>query len=313
MCNGLDLSVCMITYNQEDYIREAIEGVLMQETNFCYNLVIGEDGSTDKTRQICEEYSKNNYQLIKLLPSDKNIGMMPNFIRTLNSCAGKYIAICEGDDYWTDPFKLQKQFDFLESNEDFVICFHNARKLFQHTGDTSKMFFEKVKPKVVSNLKDIINEDFIPTLTCVFRNNLIKEFPEWYHYAYPGDWPLHILNAQHGKIRYIDDIMATYRIHKNGVYSGSSSKNHYEKMIPTIIKMKNYLPLPYSIIMANTISKTYYSLAKILSNSNDNIVFLRTFGNIIKYNPFRIFLLRRNPIFLLILNLYRFIMSETKQ
>jgi len=112
------VSIICITYNHEPYIAEAIEGVLMQKCSFPIELVIGEDCSTDNTRKICEEYA-NKSELIKLLPTETNLGMMPNFIRTLQSCTGKYIAMCEGDDYWTDPLKLQKQVDFLEANAEY--------------------------------------------------------------------------------------------------------------------------------------------------------------------------------------------------
>ena len=119
---NVSLSIVMITYNHEPYIRQAIEGVLMQETFFNIELVIGEDCSTDKTRSICEEYADKFPDKINLLPTEGNLGMMPNFMRTLEARTGKYIALCEGDDYWTDSLKLQKQLDFLEENEECVVC-----------------------------------------------------------------------------------------------------------------------------------------------------------------------------------------------
>ena len=113
------VSVCMITYNHESYIHQAIEGVLTQNTTFPYKLVIGEDYSADGTRKICQEYANLYPDKIDLLPSSSNLGMQRNFSRTLNVCTGKYIALCEGDDYWTDPMKLQKQIDILE-NENHI-------------------------------------------------------------------------------------------------------------------------------------------------------------------------------------------------
>jgi glucosyltransferase len=111
----------MITYNHEPYIKQAIESVLMQRCNFPIELVIGEDCSKDETNRICEEYAKDN-PIINLLTSLSNLGMMPNLIRTLDACNGKYIAMLEGDDYWIDPLKLQKQVDFLEANEEYGLC-----------------------------------------------------------------------------------------------------------------------------------------------------------------------------------------------
>ncbi len=118
------VSVAMITYGHENYIRQAIEGVLMQECNFEVELILCNDCSPDKTNDIIQDILKSNAKSdrIKYFNHKKNIGMMPNFIFSLQKCSGKYIALCDGDDYWTDPFKLQKQVDFLENNPDFVLC-----------------------------------------------------------------------------------------------------------------------------------------------------------------------------------------------
>src|SRR5690606_34101688 len=123
------ISVCMITYNHEAYIKQAIEGILMQQTNFDVELIIADDCSTDRTETIIRELIENHSEnfKIKYYRHDINIGMMPNFIFSLKKCTGKYIALCEGDDYWTDPLKLQKQVDFLEGNPEYGICFHNVR------------------------------------------------------------------------------------------------------------------------------------------------------------------------------------------
>ncbi|MDF1549683.1 MAG: glycosyltransferase, partial [Bacteroidales bacterium] len=129
----MKLSVCMITYNHEKYIGQAIEGVLMQKTNFDIELLIGEDFSNDNTRNICMGYKNKYPDKIKLLLREKNIGMMRNFIQTLNTCKGKYIALCDGDDYWTDPLKLQKQVDFLEANPEYALCYHRVN-ILTHNG-----------------------------------------------------------------------------------------------------------------------------------------------------------------------------------
>src|SRR5690606_11417495 len=117
-------SVCMITYKHEKFLAEAIEGVLLQKTSFPVQIVIGEDKSPDDTRSIAEAWASKYPDRIKLLPSDARYGMIKNFLRTFAACEGKYIAICEGDDYWTDPDKLQLQIDLLEKNSDIVVCNH---------------------------------------------------------------------------------------------------------------------------------------------------------------------------------------------
>src|SRR5574344_1891550 len=121
--NKCDVSICMITYNQGKYIKNAIEGVLMQKTNFDFELIIGEDCSSDNTNSICVEYVEKYPDKIRLISYSENQGMIKNFIRVLEESKGRYIAFCEGDDYWIDPFKLQKQFDFLENNSSYGLIY----------------------------------------------------------------------------------------------------------------------------------------------------------------------------------------------
>ena len=116
------VSVHMITYNRALYIRQAIDGVLAQNTTFPIELVIGEDCSTDGTREIVFEYQRQHPDLIRLVVSDSNVGASDNSRRSLALCRGKYIAFCEGDDYWTDSYKLQKQADFLGSESRLLTC-----------------------------------------------------------------------------------------------------------------------------------------------------------------------------------------------
>src|SRR5664280_1048957 len=129
--NNTMVSVNMITYNHESYIVKAIEGVLKQKCNFKIELIIGEDCSTDNTAEIVKIYAQKYPEIIKARCNVLNMGMMTNAVKNLSECAGKYVAICEGDDYWTDPYKLQKQVDFLEANTDFVISHHNMKVIYE--------------------------------------------------------------------------------------------------------------------------------------------------------------------------------------
>ena len=279
------VSVCMITYNHEKYIAQAIESVLIQKTDFDYELVIGEDFSTDKTREIVIKYQKKYPNKIKLILNKENLGMMPNFIQTLKACKGEYIALLEGDDYWTDPHKLQKQVDFLENNIDFVICFHNARTLNQKTGDYSKLFFYG-KQKKVWELDDLLRNNFIPTLTCVFKNHLFDKFPRWYYHAFPGDWPLHIINARYGKIGYIDKIMATYRHHDKGVVTGSNPIHNYQRYIKTFIAIKSYVSPILKPIADETIARFYFELSWLYYKENNINKAYNSFIKCLKLKPF---------------------------
>ena len=213
MKNNIIVSVCMITYNHERYIRQAIEGVLKQKTTFSVELVISEDCGTDNTRKICLEYKEKYPNLIKLLLPANNLGVIQNFSQTLQACTGKYIAICEGDDYWTDKNKLQKQVDFLEQNPDFSICCHRASVL-----NEKSRTFKTPKPlkQSVFTQEDVANHNFLQTLTEVFRSSALKPFSEKSFNSVSGDYFINMMLSENGKIKYLPDVMAVYRQHGGG-------------------------------------------------------------------------------------------------
>ncbi|KJD35924.1 glycosyl transferase [Tamlana sedimentorum] len=206
------VSIFMLTYNQEQFIARSIESVLMQKTDFDYQLVIGEDCSTDATRTICERYALSHPTKIKLLPPlDKNIGLIANYMRTIKACRGKYIAICDGDDYWIDEFKLQKQVDFLEANPDFAIVGTNYHKLFK---DNTLVEEKKEHSKTYFEFNDLIFKNVLPSVTTLFRNIPKQEpLPNWIlKYPY-GDWPTYLWVLKNGgKIHFLNDFTAVYRM-----------------------------------------------------------------------------------------------------
>ena len=140
------LTVVTITYNHEQYIHQCIEGILAQKTSFPVEYIIADDCSTDGTRAICEEYARNYPDIIRLVSSSANVGAVENEQRAFLAAKGKYIATCEGDDYWTDPLKLQKQVDFLESHPEYSVCFHRFKKYHEidgsWEGDSIENLFE---------------------------------------------------------------------------------------------------------------------------------------------------------------------------
>ena len=205
------VSIFMLTYNQEQYIAQAIDSILMQKTNFNFQLVIGEDCSTDTTRNICETYADSHPEKVKLLPAlDKNIGLINNYIRTLKACDGKYIAICDGDDYWIDDLKLQKQVDFLESNPDCVIVGTNFKRLYSN-GELE--IIEKERTKASYTFDDLIFENMITSVTVMFKNLQKNErIPEWITKFPYGDWPTYLWTIKNkGNIRFLSDVTAVYR------------------------------------------------------------------------------------------------------
>jgi glycosyltransferase involved in cell wall biosynthesis len=220
------LSVCLITYNHVNFIKQAIDGVLMQKVDFPWELIIADDFSTDGTREIVLEYKNKYPDLIKLILQEKNVGAAQNFIDLITAPKSKYIAYFEGDDYWTDPLKLQKQVDFLETNPDFAICFHNVAIINEDYPERNRLNNDDLTPEI-STLDNLLEgNNYIATCSAVIKTNLIQNLPDWFTSLPFGDYGLYLIAARHGKIKYINEIMSVYRIHQGGIHGhlGNSDK-----------------------------------------------------------------------------------------
>lgn len=212
------VSVDMITYNHEKYIRDAIEGVLMQKTNFNFELVIGEDCSTDSTRSLCIEYKNKYPDIIKLKIHDKNIGMQQNGNENALACSGKYIAICEGDDFWTDPYKLQKQVDILEGNPKLIAVVTNSSvcDFLGNELEKEKTVIPPSNNEGVYNLYDFfLKGNQYPTATVMFRAENISGIVEQMAIMtnpFLSDWILWVVLHLRGDFYFINQVTAAYRI-----------------------------------------------------------------------------------------------------
>lgn len=204
------VSIVMITYGHEQFIREGVKGVLMQEGGFDLELIIANDCSPDNTDLIISEILKSHPKAhkIRYINHEKNLGMMPNFIFALQQANGNYIALCDGDDYWTDPNKLQKQIDFLENNLDYNLVGHHA------TDSNSKLIGKHEKDSF--SFEDIYYRTLIiPTASLVFRNNIV--FEDWITKVYGGDKAIIFLNAKKGKLKILPFLGSFYRLHSGGI------------------------------------------------------------------------------------------------
>jgi glycosyltransferase involved in cell wall biosynthesis len=221
--SNLLVSIFCITYNHEKYINKTIQGFLLQKTNFDIEIVIGEDCSSDKTREIINEYVNKNNLNIKIVTSENNVGLKDNVSRTMKACNGKYIAICEGDDYWTDPLKLQKQVDFLENNSDYVLVGHNA-SIINENGDiinTSKLKSANMRDASSFELQKGF---WVLTLTACFRNVFKDAAPKILDLVSYDSILFSYLGA-FGKYKYMSEIEnSMYRIHSGGLYSNIDNK-----------------------------------------------------------------------------------------
>lgn len=211
MIEDVKLSIVMITYGHEKYISHAINSILTQKTNFNIEFIIANDSSPDQSDDIIKSLTSNvpdNFT-IKYTRHEKNVGMIPNFIWALKQAKGEYVAICEGDDYWIDDNKLQKQVDFLENNKDYVISHHRVKYLINDEETLLPHHKDKNSEKT-NTLESLSHTNFINTLSVVYRNENI-DLPDWFKYLTVGDYPLWLTLAKNGKIHYNPDIMGVYR------------------------------------------------------------------------------------------------------
>ena len=253
-------SICCITYNHENYIADAIESFLMQKTNFNYEIIIYDDASTDKTADIIREYETKYPGLIKPIYQTENQYSkgVETFNFSLQRAEGKYIAMCEGDDYWTDPYKLQKQVDYMEKHPECSICIHAAYRVLP---DKTKLKLH-VRPNrgnKVFTVEEVIHDNWIFATSsflypAVFKTNR----PYFYEIAPVGDYPLIIYLALKGKVYYIDEFMSAYRIDVKDSWSSRMSSSIekriavYNKIINMFDEINRYTEYKYD----NTIKKT---------------------------------------------------------
>lgn len=218
------VSIFCMVYNHEPFIRDCLEGFLMQKCNFDYEIVLGEDCSTDNSREIILEYAIKFPGKFKLLLHDKNIGAAQNQKIVFENCNGKYIAMCEGDDYWTDSLKLQKQVGFLENNNEYNLVTSNA---LIHKRNREKVYND-INADFSFNFKKQIKKNCCVTCSTMFRNNQFDGFEnEKFENQKIGDiiiWALLLRNNKKGY--FINENLATYRIHSGGVYSQNKTKEN---------------------------------------------------------------------------------------
>lgn len=256
----MKVSIHILTYNHEKFIAQALDGVLMQEVDFDYEMVIGEDCSTDRTRQIVMDYQQRYPDKIRALLHETNIGANRNDVLVHNACRGEYIAWLEGDDYWTSPDKLQKQVDFLDQHPDCSMCFHNTRQVYE---DGSRPDYNSAPPvrKPFYELEDLFDYNFMPTCSIMVRRRLFATLPDYYEEVYSGDWLLQILGATYGRIGYIDELMAVTRIHKGGAWSGIDRIERWKHLISDCKIMKTHIAALNGVKINHIIADLYFKWA----------------------------------------------------
>lgn len=265
------VSIVCITYNHEKFIAEALDSILMQKTNFPFEIIIGEDCSSDTTADIVRKYANTYPDIIKPIFQENNTGPYNNTIAAFQQVHGKYIVINEGDDYFTDPLKLQKQVEFLDANPKYSICFHPVKVIWEDKSHQDYVFPE---PKYRNNkniltMDELLKNNFIQTNSCMFRWRFSKDqnLSDYYpREILPGDWYLYLLHAQVGKIGFIPETMSVYRKHNDGIWY--LANENVEKLC-----------LRYGTNIINF----YYNVYKNITNSSEKYfeIFMENFQKII--------------------------------
>lgn len=243
------ISVILITYNQEQYIRQALDSIIAQETDYPFEVIIGEDFGTDGTRAICEEYAAK-YQNVRMSKQEHNLGVTGNWVNCILQAKGKYTIDGAGDDYWNNPKKIQIQADFMEANPDCVVSVTDYDTLYEGTGKILHNTCEttgvrpvegRIQKELLTGTDHVCGASF-----CIRRETFLKYIPteDFMRLAFPReDWPTLLILTAHGDLRYIPESTMTYRVGQESITRTSD----YEKIIRRAQKDKEMTEYLYSL------------------------------------------------------------------
>jgi glycosyltransferase involved in cell wall biosynthesis len=222
------VSVLVVTYNHARFVHQALDSVLAQRLPQPFEILISEDCSTDGTREIVKEYAESHPHLIRLLLSERNLHSNEVVARSFRAARGRYVALLDGDDFWTSDDKLRAQVAFLDARPDLTICFHNVQVVDERSRTTGRLWNAPDQPEV-SGLHELLRGNFIATSSVVYRRAAVAEIPAWYDRFFPvTDWPLHVLYAREGQIGYLKRTLGAYRVHGGGLFSSLGERGRLE-------------------------------------------------------------------------------------
>lgn len=269
------LSVMMITYNHEKYIAQALDSALMQKVDFKYEIVVGEDCSTDRTRVILLEYKEKYPDIFTLILHEKNVGAAKNVQAVDQACRGEYVAVLEGDDYWTDPHKLQIQVDEMRKYPDCHMSFHPALEIWEDKSRDNEIARRPAIENRVFTSHEIIKGGggLCPTASLILKRDVLENLPQWFYEAPAGDYLTQIFGSLHGGALYIDKPMSVYR--RNAPGSWSSANTHMarqEQFLKSILvsydNLERFLGNEFHDDINMIKSKDYLKLAIIYLKQN---------------------------------------------
>lgn len=247
--DNVTVSVCMMVYNQAPYIRQALDSVFAQQLDCQWELCVGEDDSSDGTREICREYAARHPQRMRLFLRSRSDVMYINgratarfnFLQTVKAARGRYVALLDGDDFWLAPHKLQRQVDFLERNPGIAVCGHGVRCIGAD-GEPHPELSLPPPPTAITTTHDLLERNYLATCSVVYRAGLFGDFPPWFLQLPAGDWGLHLLNSLHGDIAFLDEELAAYRLHDAGMWTRISEQQRQRLGVEGLRIFRRRLP-----------------------------------------------------------------------
>lgn len=264
------VSVLVVTCNHEQYIAEALSSVLMQECDFQYEIVVADDCSSDGTPAIVQSFAEKDPHLFRVLHSPHRHGVTRNYQRAFGACRGEYIAVLEGDDYWTSPHKLSRQVRFLHEHRECPLCFNRFVYYYENSGRfTLHPAFEVDTPYKLISSEELVKDNFIGNLSaCVYRKSVVAMLEESLYAMKVYDWMFNIVLSQYGLIGYLPEVMSAYRKHASGTFAGLSVEEQEQEMLELIDIYNDYLDRKFEIefmYMKNRIIETIDSRTKYLA------------------------------------------------
>jgi glycosyltransferase involved in cell wall biosynthesis len=259
------VTVVVTAYNQAPWIAQALDSAVRQDSSVAFEVVVGDDDSSDGTRAVAERFVAAHPSRVRLLPAGARIGMHANLQRGLRAARGEYIAMLNGDDYWVSPHKLKVQVEALDAHPGWSMCFHPVRIV----GENSEILTAVSGPaaKATFGTRDLLRGNFVATCSAVFRRRLALDLPEWFADLPMGDWTLWLALSQHGPLGYLHSTMAAYRVRADGVWSGKTEHDRLAAAIRFLMIADRHLDGRFAPTINRSLSFHYRLLGQELEKA----------------------------------------------
>jgi len=237
------VSILLVTYNHERFVAAALDSILMQECEFRYEIVAADDYSTDNTLETIQEYALRHSGIIRILPTQHNHGITKNYQRGFKECRGEYIAVLEGDDYWTSPHKLSRQVKFLHEHRECSLCFNRFFYYYENSDRfTFHPAFEINHDYELFTADKLIRDNFIGNFSaCMYRKSVILALDDSLYNIKVYDWMFNIVTSQYGMIGYLPEVMSAYRKHDASTWAGKTAEQQEQEILMLIDIYNEYL------------------------------------------------------------------------